>query len=102
MCSLNDWIFGPAWWRRPKYHRFGIHEGHRKYTGTSLHLAAEKGNDEVVTALLLAGVDSHDGLLVDAVRPHNGRTALHLAAFHGHLDIVKNLVEDGKADKFAS
>jgi ankyrin repeat protein len=85
----------------PNITGMGIHQGHRKYSGTSLHLAAERGNSDVVTALLLAGVDTHDGLLVDAIRPHNGRTALHLAAFHGHLDIVKNLIEDGKADKFA-
>ena len=85
----------------PNITGMGIHQGHRKYSGTSLHLAAEKGADDVVAALLLAGVDTHDGLLVDAVRPHNGRTALHLAAFHGHLDIVKHLIEDGKADKFA-
>ena len=79
----------------------GIHQGHRKYSGTSLHLAAEKGHDDVVAALLLSAVDSHNGLLVDLVRPHNGRTALHLAAYHGHLDVVKHLIEDGKADKLA-
>ena len=44
---------------------------------------------------------SCDDADVNATRPHNGRTALHLASFHGHLDIVKHLVEDGKADKFA-
>ena len=40
----------------------------------------------------------YDAVDVDAVRAHNGRTALHLASFHGHLDCVKYLVEDGNAD----
>ena len=38
--------------------------------------------------------------MVFQVRPHNGRSALHLASFRGHLDVVKHLVDDGYANKY--
>ena len=73
----------------------GIHKGHRKYCGTALQLACANGQSQIVYALLSHPEYAVD---VDAVRVHNGRTALHLASFHGHLDCVKYLIEDGKAD----
>ncbi len=58
-------------------------------TGTGwkipLHMSAEKGHDKCVRAMLDSGVD------VDAVNS-TGRTALHLAAKNGHVDVMKTLL----------
>ncbi len=51
-----------------------------------LHVAAEKGHDRCVRAMLDSGAD------VDAVNS-TGRTALHLAARNGHVDVMKTLLK---------
>jgi ankyrin repeat protein len=38
------------------------------------------------------------GLDLNAVRPHSGRTAMHLAAFNGHAEIVRLLVRAGASE----
>jgi ankyrin repeat protein len=55
---------------------------------TALHLAAERGQEEVVAYLIekRADVNDADGL---------GWTPLHLAARQGHLSVVKRLVKAG-------
>jgi ankyrin repeat protein len=75
----------------------GVYKGHRKYCGTGLQLASEQGHDHIVAALVLSLPNK---INVNFVRPHNGRSALHLASFRGHLDVVKHLVEDGYANKY--
>ena len=50
-----------------------------------------------IAAMTLSLSDQLEG---NAVRPHNGRSALHLASFRGHYDVVKHLVEDGFANKY--
>ena len=75
----------------------GVYKGHRKYCGTGLQLASEQGHDHIVAALVLSLPDVID---VNCVRPHNGRSALHLAAYKGHYSVVQHLVEDGFANKY--
>lgn len=53
----------------------------------TLHLAAEMGKDNIVSALLSIGVNINS-------RSH-GWTALHVAAKAGHLDTVKLLIQSG-------
>lgn len=55
---------------------------------TPLHVAASKGNPEVVQALLQTGANK------DA-QATNGRTPLHYAAESGHLAIVQALLQAG-------
>ena len=55
---------------------------------TALHVAASKGNKEIVELLLTRGAD------IEA-REDTGRTALHTAAFRGYMEIVKFLLEKG-------
>ena len=62
----------------------------RRYTGTVLMHAAQQGHAELVTQLAEV-----PGALLDAVRPHSRRTALHLAAFNGHIGVVEALVVAG-------
>lgn len=64
-----------------------LYAGVRKYTGTPLLLAATYGRTEAVEALLtVPGVD------VNARTAHSGRSALHLAAYGGHADIMRALL----------
>lgn len=58
---------------------------------TALHLAAERGNGEVVIMLLRRGayVDTKDQFI--------SRTALHLAVHNGHTDVAKILLNRGAA-----
>lgn len=53
----------------------------------ALHVAAEKGNLEVVDMLLSGGADINDSIFVS--------TALMDAAARGHLNVVKRLLEAG-------
>lgn len=55
---------------------------------TALHLAAEMGHKQVVTALLAAGAQ------VDP-RTVNDTTPLHQAAMNGHTGVVKLLIDAG-------
>ena len=55
---------------------------------TALHVAASKGNKEIVELLLTRGAD------IEA-KEDTGRTALHTAAFRGYMEIVKYLLEKG-------
>lgn len=58
---------------------------------TALHCAAWKGHLEVVTFLLVAGIDVHAHNSND----HWGTTALHAAAHANHAAIVKVLIDAG-------
>ena len=58
--------------------------GRRGYT--ALMFAAENGYPDIVSDLLAAGAD------VDAVEQHDGKTALILAAVHGHLKSATLLI----------
>ena len=58
---------------------------------TALHLAATRGDAEIVRLLLEARADK------DAVRPCDEATALHLAAQNGHLEVVQLLMQAGAA-----
>ncbi|KAK2172952.1 hypothetical protein NP493_916g00107 [Ridgeia piscesae] len=49
---------------------------------TALHLAAERGHEDIVDKLLALNADT-------------GQTAVHLAARHGHLDILRKLILKG-------
>jgi ankyrin repeat protein len=60
---------------------------------TALHLAAFKGQLEVMELIL--GVH---GIDVNARVPETGKTALHLAAREGHLTVVQRLVADKTID----
>eukprot|EP00953_Heterococcus_sp_UTEX-ZZ885_P006853 4185-Heterococcus_DN1.PRE.1 len=62
---------------------------------TALHLAASKGRDNVVRALL--GVKE---VQVDAA-DNAGCSALHLAAQHGHTTTMRLLLVEGNADSSA-
>ncbi|KAK3248337.1 hypothetical protein CYMTET_42195 [Cymbomonas tetramitiformis] len=53
---------------------------------TPLHLAARKGHREVQAALLKAGADP-------AERDSYGRTPAHEASLHGHLTVLKELLD---------
>lgn len=59
-----------------------------------LFAAAAKGKPHVIRALLHEGVGETD----DTKRDEDGITALHAAAFQGHLDCVKILVKEGHVD----
>jgi len=57
-------------------------------TKSALMLAAIKGHQDVVVALLEAGADVN-------IKNHDGWTALHAAAFKGHSGIQQILIEHG-------
>lgn len=69
----------------PKWHRRETDEG----GNTTLHVAAELGNEKIVRALLLDGVTCKDKLNKIGVAP------LHLAIRGGHLPVVKALLLAG-------
>ncbi|KAF5712779.1 ankyrin repeat [Fusarium mundagurra] len=50
-----------------------------------IHLAAQNGNEDVIDSLRLS-INEKD---------HQGRTALHLAAFGGHLETLSKIIECG-------
>ncbi|CDF33838.1 unnamed protein product [Chondrus crispus] len=56
---------------------------------TVIHLAARKGQDELLNALLKAGVD------VNAKSRGYEETAMHVAAKEGHSDFVRALAKNG-------
>ncbi|XP_032777373.2 ankyrin repeat domain-containing protein 16 isoform X2 [Daphnia magna] len=58
----------------------------------SFHLACREGNTSIVSYLL-----NQDPTLLES-RSKNGRTPLHTAALHGHLEIVKLLTERSEND----
>lgn len=58
---------------------------------TALHLAAERGNGEVVMTLL------ESGAYVDTKDRFTRRTALHLAVHNGHTDVAMILLNQGAA-----
>lgn len=57
--------------------------------GTWLHIAAKKGDFNIVKFLV------HKGIEIDALGGTFDSSALNLAAGAGHLDIVKYLIEAG-------
>lgn len=61
-------------------------------SGIWLHVACQEGNETVVCMLLAAGRCNVDDL------DESGKTGLHRAAWAGHLEIVRLLVEKYKAD----
>ena len=65
-------------------------DSQRRNLGTALHHAAQHGHAHLVSPLVEV-----PGVFLDAVRPHTGRTALHLAAFGGHVAAVEALVVAG-------
>jgi hypothetical protein len=65
-------------------------EGTRKFTSTSLVLAAETGNTRIVSKLL-----ENPKVNVNIVRPHNKRSALQIAAYRGFSEIVLSLLLNG-------
>ena len=74
---------------------FNIVDGKNKGYGTALHEAVSDEALEAVQRLLEANAD------VNAISRWNQRwTPLHLAAFHGHADLIKMLLE-AKADPCA-
>ncbi|MGB6975991.1 MAG: ankyrin repeat domain-containing protein [Gammaproteobacteria bacterium] len=55
---------------------------------TPLHVAAEKGYDDLVKELLKAGAELE-------IRNSDGDTPLHLAAYNGRVDVVESLLNKG-------
>ena len=60
---------------------------------TSLHIAADLGDIQMVQLLMRFGAD------VNAMVSSTAETPLHLAAAHGHLDIVRCLVDKRDASR---
>jgi ankyrin repeat protein len=58
----------------------------------ALHLAAERGDDDIVKTLV-----GGSGVDVGFKNP-DGRTALHLSSEKGHVNVVKALISDLGAD----
>lgn len=64
---------------------------------TCLHWAAKQGKAELISQLLTFGKDNGIGVNVN-VRSSAGYTPLHLAAMHGHVQVVRVLLSDWEAD----
>ncbi|CAL1582876.1 unnamed protein product [Knipowitschia caucasica] len=64
---------------------------------TCLHWAAKQGKDELISQLL--NFAKANGVSVNVnVRSSAGYTPLHLAAMHGHIQVVRVLLSDWEAD----
>ena len=59
---------------------------------TSLHIAAERGHQNVVTALL-----THSNIKVN-LKNKTGQAPLHIAAIYGHAAVVQVLLNHGQID----
>ncbi|XP_022786816.1 serine/threonine-protein phosphatase 6 regulatory ankyrin repeat subunit A-like isoform X3 [Stylophora pistillata] len=57
------------------------------YGFTSLHLAAQNGDNTLVRA-----ITNHPGVRVDSVTVKAGRTALHIASMEGHIEVASTLI----------
>ncbi|KAK7939617.1 hypothetical protein WMY93_002943 [Mugilogobius chulae] len=64
---------------------------------TCLHWAAKQGKDELISQLLTFAKDNSVSVNVN-VRSSAGYTPLHLAAMHGHIQVVRVLLSDWEAD----
>ena len=64
-----------------------------KFGDTSLHLAAQNGNAEVLAYLLECGADL-------TLKNNKGITPLHMAVLKGHIDIIQSLIDDNNKIKF--
>uniref|UniRef100_UPI0037E7BF9A ankyrin repeat domain-containing protein SOWAHC n=1 Tax=Semicossyphus pulcher TaxID=241346 RepID=UPI0037E7BF9A len=64
---------------------------------TCLHWAAKQGKAELLSQLLTFAKDSNIPVNVN-VRSSAGYTPLHLAAMHGHTQVVRVLLSDWEAD----
>ncbi|KAF7663264.1 hypothetical protein LDENG_00214550 [Lucifuga dentata] len=64
---------------------------------TCLHWAAKQGKAELLSQLLNFAKENSVPVNVN-VRSSAGYTALHLAAMHGHIQVVRVLVSDWEAD----
>jgi len=62
-------------------------------TLTPWHVAGLRGADDAVAMFI-----EHLLLPVDCRLPSSGATALHLACFAGHTDVVRTLIDQRKAD----
>lgn len=60
--------------------------------GTPFHEAAYFGHANVIDVLSQTASDTAGPPDVDAQGPYNGLTALHDAAWHGHMDAVRSLI----------
>lgn len=63
--------------------------------GTPFHEAAYFGHADVIKVLSQNGSEKAQQPDMDAQGPYNGLTALHDAAWHGHLEAVRSLVSAG-------
>lgn len=69
-----------------------------KRSRTPLRQAAAQGLTEIVDTLLQMIQSAEDvdrSAMVNKADSFKGRTALHLAALHGHIDCVRALIQDG-------
>uniref|UniRef100_A0A8C6T193 Sosondowah ankyrin repeat domain family Ca n=1 Tax=Neogobius melanostomus TaxID=47308 RepID=A0A8C6T193_9GOBI len=64
---------------------------------TCLHWAAKQGKAELISQLLTFAKDNSISVNVN-VRSSAGYTPLHLAAMHGHVQVVRVLLSDWEAD----
>lgn len=62
------------------------------YGFTSLHLAAQNGDNTLVRA-----ITNHPGVRVDTVTGKAGRTALHIASMEGHIEVASTLISKASA-----
>ncbi|MBR5894915.1 MAG: ankyrin repeat domain-containing protein, partial [Akkermansia sp.] len=89
-CDLS--MYSPEWIRNAAQQalRNEYHINTDSYKA-SLLSAAEKGNFAMIRLLLMAGADANETTL-------RGKSALYLAAEHGHLSCVQLLTQQAKVD----
>merc|ERR1711998_504994 len=63
---------------------------------TPIYIAAQSGNDEVLTSMLEEEAQSRDTTIDINIPKNGGVTPLMIAAKKGNLDVVKTLVNRGR------